>query len=1150
MANYSTLKTAVQDIVKTNGNNEITGALLQQSLIAIINSLGAKYQFAGIAHEDTDPGTPDYNVAYLAGPGTYPNFNAAVVNDGELGILKYAGSWSIEKVLVGQNYTEQLTELSNRILAINAANEIRGSKISIIGDSISSYSGTDLGNSYYPTNYPPADVNSVFATWWKKLIVSANGELGINASFGGARVTNTKPQSPNLSFYERVSLLNGNGTPDVIFVALGTNDSSYSIALGTYDYDAAISSYDESQFIPAYIKGVRGLMEAYPNAKIYLFAFKMSSAYRTAIKNIAEHYNLPYIEIQDYPVCSDGPLVHPDNAGMNLIAERAMKHKLYSLVDQATQQVSAVSDDVNGLVIDVRRPVLNFPQNTSIYFNISSLTVGRTYLARVVFNSEHNRQIALSTGTSYSSVTTIIKSLQNFPAGTYYFTFTPNGETYLRIGDTSGNYPAAALVIADASIAPTMYNEIDELNAKVAPVSEIITDIPNTDSNYTISSYTIATTGAYTGNSNYRTIWFKCKPNTTYTIKNPYGGVLRVGSSVNAVVSPFQRFAVSDDPTTLTYKTGTEDNRLYVCFWVNSSSATVGDAFQALEITSKTANDEYAREKVASALKNAASISKNLYNPKNHFLAGMNMPTSGVPTGTYADRCMLGLIPVHGLSKISVALISPSTASGSTRYCWYGSNKSPLTGGAIGGSPTYGETNNVVLDVPADAYYFGCLVYYANMELDANGAPKAMIQAGDVYTGYVPFDETIVGVEANRPKDVYIVAKNSPRKYRYGADYYCTGTNDELVLQQALNAVGENGTLYLAPGTYNIDSFPLQSDGQYCAIQYQTNPQTRVKIKAFDQTPMRENGYSQINHCAVLRVRQTCYNNLDANTNYSVIGVNAPNGERVWNGACFDIEGVGIMIPGNQKNIIAFDAYFAFCMMMFKCMATAIPTNAMPSVAGVDGCVGIRCTKGSNFGQESQINTCAMYGFGQGIAVMGEHYVITNAKTIYNKYGFTFNWYGSTDGGYSHPNTLINCCSEMDFNYPYFGQTTQRQSLTLIDFNMEHRAAAFALGGNRATEATPGSWRGTINYTIKVYGTDGYNITGNSVELPFWADGCGRNVESTNDAQAKNVTSATLATYAPNMNQIVWCTDLNKHLICTNPETKEWRDFAGNVVTL
>lgn len=93
MANYATLKAAIQQVVKTNGNNKITGALLQQSLLAMIESLGVGYQYMGIANPTTNPGTPDQNVFYLAGSGTYPNFNSLVVPSGYLGVLKYNGSW-------------------------------------------------------------------------------------------------------------------------------------------------------------------------------------------------------------------------------------------------------------------------------------------------------------------------------------------------------------------------------------------------------------------------------------------------------------------------------------------------------------------------------------------------------------------------------------------------------------------------------------------------------------------------------------------------------------------------------------------------------------------------------------------------------------------------------------------------------------------------------------------------------------------------------------------------------------------------------------------------------------------------------------------------------------------------------------------------
>lgn len=95
MANYATLKAAIQQVIKTNGNEEITGALLQQSLLAMINSLGVGYQYMGIATPSTNPGTPDQNVYYIASTaGTYSNFGGIVLDDGEIAILKYNGNWS------------------------------------------------------------------------------------------------------------------------------------------------------------------------------------------------------------------------------------------------------------------------------------------------------------------------------------------------------------------------------------------------------------------------------------------------------------------------------------------------------------------------------------------------------------------------------------------------------------------------------------------------------------------------------------------------------------------------------------------------------------------------------------------------------------------------------------------------------------------------------------------------------------------------------------------------------------------------------------------------------------------------------------------------------------------------------------------------
>ena len=94
MGNYEQLKQAVSDVIKTNGNQEITGAILQNTLLSIISTLGSNVTFAGIAYPNTNPGTPDQNVFYLAYQrGTYSNFNGYEVVDNVTIFNNENGNW-------------------------------------------------------------------------------------------------------------------------------------------------------------------------------------------------------------------------------------------------------------------------------------------------------------------------------------------------------------------------------------------------------------------------------------------------------------------------------------------------------------------------------------------------------------------------------------------------------------------------------------------------------------------------------------------------------------------------------------------------------------------------------------------------------------------------------------------------------------------------------------------------------------------------------------------------------------------------------------------------------------------------------------------------------------------------------------------------
>lgn len=101
MASWTTLKAAIASVIKTNGNQEITGQLLQNVLNNIVSSVGENSTFAEIATPSTNPGTPDGPVFYLAGEGTYINFSNLTIDKGQLGILKWNGTWSKQVLEIG-----------------------------------------------------------------------------------------------------------------------------------------------------------------------------------------------------------------------------------------------------------------------------------------------------------------------------------------------------------------------------------------------------------------------------------------------------------------------------------------------------------------------------------------------------------------------------------------------------------------------------------------------------------------------------------------------------------------------------------------------------------------------------------------------------------------------------------------------------------------------------------------------------------------------------------------------------------------------------------------------------------------------------------------------------------------------------------------
>ena len=62
------------------------------------------------------------------------------------------------------------------------------------------------------------------------------------------------------------------------------------------------------------------------------------------------------------------------------------------------------------------------------------------------------------------------------------------------------------------------------------------------------------------------------------------------------------------------------------------------------------------------------------------------------------------------------------------------------------------------------------------------------------------------------PETIRVAAANSSRADKIAADFVCTGTNDEAVLNKAIEMLVRGGTVKLADGDYYIDSFPHEGN--------------------------------------------------------------------------------------------------------------------------------------------------------------------------------------------------------------------------------------------------------------------------------------------------------------------------------------------------
>ena len=207
------------------------------------------------------------------------------------------------------------------LVAAAVAASAQTKKVSVLGDSYSTYKGYIPDN--YATFYPDNnnDVKNVEETWWSLYIQAKGYQLEKNDSWGGTTICNTGyfgRNSSATSFNSRVDLL---GDPDIIFVFGGTNDAWANSPVGEYKYEN-ITEEDCKFFRPALALLLETLQKRYPKAQLCsLLNSELREEINESMRTVCQHYNVQLIELHDVEKQNG----HPSISGMKSICEQILE---------------------------------------------------------------------------------------------------------------------------------------------------------------------------------------------------------------------------------------------------------------------------------------------------------------------------------------------------------------------------------------------------------------------------------------------------------------------------------------------------------------------------------------------------------------------------------------------------------------------------------------------------------------------------------------------------------------------------------------------------------------------------------------------------------------------------------------------------------
>lgn len=212
------------------------------------------------------------------------------------------------------------------LLAISSTVALAQAKpsVSILGDSYSTFEGyltPDTMDIWYFEGAQDArrtDVKNVSETWWMQLIKKKNWKLEVNNSWSGSTICYTGYRDEDYSRRSFITRVPALGSPDIILIFGGTNDSWANAPIGEFKYSDWRRA-DLYTFRPAMACMLAKIKERYPTAEVYVISNDgLKPEITGSMEQICKHYDVPLIQLHDISKTAG----HPNVQGMMQIAEQ------------------------------------------------------------------------------------------------------------------------------------------------------------------------------------------------------------------------------------------------------------------------------------------------------------------------------------------------------------------------------------------------------------------------------------------------------------------------------------------------------------------------------------------------------------------------------------------------------------------------------------------------------------------------------------------------------------------------------------------------------------------------------------------------------------------------------------------------------------